>query len=76
MASTEMRAVLFIEATAPPGGSGLTSTGQLGDVMKESAQAAARSCFGRFELGARSRGDKVENGVHLHRSGGCDSKDN
>jgi len=32
--------VLFIEATAMPGTGGLTITGQLGDVMKESAQAA------------------------------------
>ena len=42
MAWTEMGGeVLFIEATLLPGGSGLTLTGQLGDVMKESAQAAA-----------------------------------
>ena len=32
--------VLFIEATAMPGKGNLTITGQLGDVMKESAQAA------------------------------------
>ena len=32
--------VLFIEATAMPGSGKLTITGQLGDVMKESAQAA------------------------------------
>jgi ATP-dependent Lon protease len=32
--------VLFIEATAMPGEAGLTLTGQLGDVMKESAQIA------------------------------------
>jgi ATP-dependent Lon protease len=32
--------VLFIEATAMPGSGNLTITGQLGDVMKESAQAA------------------------------------
>jgi ATP-dependent Lon protease len=32
--------VLFIEATAVPGSGSLTITGQLGDVMKESAQAA------------------------------------
>jgi ATP-dependent Lon protease len=32
--------VLFIEATAVPGSGNLTITGQLGDVMKESAQAA------------------------------------
>jgi len=32
--------LLFIEATAMPGNKGLTLTGQLGDVMKESATAA------------------------------------
>jgi ATP-dependent Lon protease len=32
--------VLFIEATSMPGEPGLTLTGQLGDVMKESAQIA------------------------------------
>ena len=32
--------ILFIEATAMPGNGHLTVTGQLGDVMKESAQAA------------------------------------
>jgi ATP-dependent Lon protease len=32
--------VLFVEATAVPGSGNLTITGQLGDVMKESAQAA------------------------------------
>ncbi|NNE68107.1 MAG: endopeptidase La, partial [Pyrinomonadaceae bacterium] len=40
MAWTEMGGqVLFIEATLLPGSSGLTMTGQLGDVMKESAMA-------------------------------------
>lgn len=32
--------ILFVEATAMPGGKGLVLTGSLGDVMKESAQAA------------------------------------
>jgi ATP-dependent Lon protease len=32
--------VLFVEATAMDGGEGLTLTGQLGDVMKESAEIA------------------------------------
>ncbi len=32
--------VLFIEATLLPGGRGLTITGQLGEVMQESARAA------------------------------------
>ena len=32
--------ILFVEASRMPGGKSLTLTGQLGDVMKESAQAA------------------------------------
>src|SRR5262249_56489295 len=32
--------VLFVEATSVPGSGKLTITGQLGDVMRESAQAA------------------------------------
>ena len=32
--------VLFVEAAAMPGGAGLVLTGQLGDVMKESARIA------------------------------------
>ncbi|MCZ6531112.1 MAG: hypothetical protein O6949_12415, partial [Chloroflexi bacterium] len=32
--------ILFIEATAMPGGKEFKLTGSLGDVMKESAQAA------------------------------------
>ena len=41
MAWTEMGGqVLFIEATLLPGGSGFTITGQLGEVMQESARAA------------------------------------
>src|SRR5206468_2416009 len=48
--------VLFVEATAMKGRGGLTLTGQLGDVMKESAQAAlshARSHAKEKGLAAR-----------------------
>ena len=48
--------VLFIEATAYPGKGKLTITGQLGDVMKESAQAALSWVRSHTEqLGARRR---------------------
>ena len=46
--------VLFIEATAMPGSGKLTITGQLGDVMKESAQAALSYVRGHW------RGDRAE----------------
>ena len=41
--------VLFVEATAMPGKPGLTLTGQLGDVMKESAQIALSYVRGHAE---------------------------
>jgi len=76
MAWTEMGGeVLFIEATLLPGGSGLTLTGQLGDVMKESAQAARSylwSHAAEFEIDP----DLIkENGVHLHVPAGAIPKD-
>ncbi len=39
--------ILFVEASAMPGKGRLTLTGQLGDVMKESAQAALSLCAPR-----------------------------
>jgi ATP-dependent Lon protease len=67
--------VLFIEATAMPGEAGLTLTGQLGDVMKESAQIALsylRSHGDRFGIDpeqlARTR-------IHLHVPAGAVPKD-
>ncbi len=76
MAWTEMGGeVLFIEATALPGGSGLTLTGQLGDVMKESAQAARSYLWSHAsELGIESGAIK-ENGIHLHVPAGAIPKD-
>jgi ATP-dependent Lon protease len=76
MAWTEMGGeVLFIEATALPGGSGLTLTGQLGDVMKESAQAARSylwSHASEFDIDPELI---KHNGVHLHVPAGAIPKD-
>ncbi|CAN5326352.1 endopeptidase La [soil metagenome] len=76
MAWTEMGGeVLFIEATMLPGGSGLTLTGQLGDVMKESAQAARSYLWSHAaELGIDANKIK-ENGVHVHVPAGAIPKD-
>jgi ATP-dependent Lon protease len=76
MAWTEMGGqVLFIEATLLPGGSGLMLTGQLGDVMKESAQAARSYLWSHAaELGIDEKEIK-ENGVHLHVPAGAIPKD-
>jgi ATP-dependent Lon protease len=67
--------VLFIEAQAYPGRGKLTVTGQLGEVMQESAQAAlswVRSHTGELELDERwfARHD-----VHVHVPAGAVPKD-
>lgn len=76
MAWTEMGGeVLFIEATALPGSGGLTLTGQLGDVMKESAMAARSYLWSHAaEFGIDPQFMK-ENGIHLHVPAGAIPKD-
>lgn len=76
MAWTEMGGeVLFIEATLLPGSGGLTLTGQLGEVMKESAQAA-RSYLWSHAADFGIDPDLIkENGVHLHVPAGAIPKD-
>ncbi len=76
MAWTEMGGeVLFIEATLLPGGSGLTLTGQLGEVMKESAQAA-RSYLWSHAADFDIDPDIIkQNGVHIHVPAGSIPKD-
>ena len=59
--------VLFIEATAMPGAGKLTITGQLGDVMKESAQAALSWVRGHWaEVDPESRRGLVRRARHPH----------
>lgn len=76
MAWTEMGGeVLFIEATLLPGGGGLTLTGQLGDVMKESAQAARSYLWSHAaDFGIDPELIK-HNGVHVHVPAGAIPKD-
>ena len=76
MAWTEMGGeVLFIEATLLPGSSGLNLTGQLGEVMKESAQAARSYLWSHAaELGIDPQMIK-DNGVHIHVPAGAIPKD-
>ena len=75
MAWTEMGGeVLFIEATLLPGGRGLTITGQLGEVMQESARAAQSYLWSHAnEFGIPAEMFK-DYGVHLHVPGGRDSQ--
>jgi ATP-dependent Lon protease len=76
MAWTEMGGeVLFIEATLLPGAGGLTLTGQLGDVMKESAQAARSYLWSHAaEFGIDPEVIK-SSGIHLHVPAGAIPKD-
>jgi ATP-dependent Lon protease len=67
--------VLFIEATLLPGGSGLTITGQLGEVMQESARAARSYLWSHGnEFGIDPEMFKGY-GVHLHVPAGAIPKD-
>lgn len=76
MAWTEMGGeVLFIEATLLPGGGGLTLTGQLGDVMKESAQAARSYLWSHAAEFGIDPAIIKQNGVHLHVPAGAIPKD-
>ncbi|HWO16644.1 MAG TPA: endopeptidase La, partial [Solirubrobacterales bacterium] len=69
--------VLFIEATAMPGSGSLTITGQLGDVMKESAQAALSWVRGHWgELAPKLEGDWfAQHDIHIHVPAGAVPKD-
>ena len=67
--------ILFIEASRTPGGGKLILTGQLGDVMKESAQAAltlvkSRAASLGIDAAAFERSD-----VHVHVPAGAIPKD-
>jgi len=67
--------ILFIEVALMPGRAGITLTGQLGDVMKESAQAAlsyVRSRYKKFGL-AQNFFQKMD--VHIHVPEGAVPKD-
>lgn len=66
--------LLFIEAVAVPGSGKFLLTGQLGDVMKESAQAAMT--FARSSLSAdNGAGFFTKNDVHIHVPAGSVPKD-
>ncbi len=67
--------VLFVEATAMPGKPGLTLTGQLGDVMKESAQIALSYVRGHAaELGIEPSAFE-DRAFHVHVPAGAIPKD-
>jgi ATP-dependent Lon protease len=67
--------VLFIEATAYPGKGNLTITGQLGDVMRESAQAALSWVRSHAEELGLPEDWFAEHDVHIHVPAGAVPKD-
>ena len=64
--------VLFVEASAMPGKGKLTITGQLGDVMRESAQAALSYVRGHADL---PDDWFAKHDVHVHVPAGAIPKD-
>ena len=67
--------VLFVEATAMPGSGKLTLTGQLGDVMRESAQAALSYVRAHADHYGVPDGWFADHDVHLHVPSGAIPKD-
>src|SRR5262245_19651489 len=77
LAVTEMGGeVLYIEATLLPGARGLTLTGQLGEVMQESAKAAHSYIWSHTNELGFDCAEKFENSaVHIHVPAGATPKD-
>ncbi len=67
--------VLFVEATSVGGGERLVLTGQLGDVMKESAQIALSAVRSRAERLGVEQDAFAERAFHLHVPAGAIPKD-
>ena len=65
--------ILFIEGTFMPGNGSLLLTGQLGDVMKESARIAMSLIKSRFAL--QSLVDLTKQDLHIHVPSGATPKD-
>jgi len=67
--------VLYIETTLLPGSHDLTITGQLGDVMQESARAARSYLWSHSESMGLDISRFKRNGVHIHVPSGAIPKD-
>jgi len=67
--------LIFIEATKMKGKGGLVLTGQLGDVMKESAQAAMSFIRSRSHKLGIKESTFAQNDIHVHVPAGAIPKD-
>lgn len=67
--------VLYVESTLLPGGSDLTITGHIGEVMQESAHAARSYLWSRAESMGLDISLFKRNGVHIHVPEGAIPKD-
>ena len=67
--------VLYVETTLLPGSHELTITGQLGDVMQESARAARSYLWSHAESMGLDISRFKRNGVHIHVPSGAIPKD-
>ncbi len=67
--------VLFVEASAAPGEPGLTITGQLGDVMQESAQIALSYVQAHADALELPDGSLERRRLHIHVPAGAVPKD-
>jgi ATP-dependent Lon protease len=69
--------IIFIEATAMPGNGSLTLTGQIGNVMRESAQAAFSLVRSRAKayLGKSGPNGLRKQDIHIHVPAGAVPKD-
>ncbi|MDJ0648036.1 MAG: endopeptidase La [Xenococcaceae cyanobacterium MO_188.B19] len=67
--------ILFIEAVLLPKGKGLTITGQLGDVMQESAEIARSYVWSQAKSLGIDLGVFQNNGLHIHVPAGAIPKD-
>jgi ATP-dependent Lon protease len=67
--------ILFIEATALPGAKGLKLTGSLGDVMKESAEAAMSLIHSMHDSLGVDKEHVEKRAVHVHVPQGSIPKD-
>ncbi|MBN1314170.1 MAG: endopeptidase La [Anaerolineales bacterium] len=67
--------IIFVEASQMPGNKGFTLTGQLGDVMKESAQAALTYVRSKASNWGLEEDHFAKKDIHIHVPSGSTPKD-